>query len=399
MSSILEAGRDASVGERLARARGFEKEGRLDQAIVQLLEASKAKPDDWEVLSHLGLIYEKKGRMAEAAAALEGAVRAKPNDADSHFRLGRIYRALGRDEEALAQFTLTLQLDPAHVGARGQSAALDTVRKQLVRKPPERPKPEEEPVEIKPRPLVSVQSARAGAVAAAVGLAGSAAAGSLFLMLTSPQLVGRHAPFVEFTAIAMLIIWFLSGVACASVVAPLIPVGGAVAGLVTGICGPLLVVQIARLPLIPAFLVQAAVAGTLLTSGFEYLARGTFLGERRPLMFWGTVAAVVIVSLWRLGWAGALHGEVKRHVLVAGEDYSEGVPDVAILLISSEGNTYRAVSGEDHRGYAFRGMPAGEYRLIYRDPATGHVEARQVKVDTALTAGTRLDLWISGRGK
>jgi hypothetical protein len=381
------------------RARAFEKEGRVDQAIVQLLEASKAKPGDWEVLSQLGLIYEKKGRLAEAAAAFEDAVRARPDNADSHFRLGRVYRALDRLEEALARFTLALQLDPDHAGARAQWAALESVRRELVPKPPEVPKREEEPVEIKPRPLVSAQSARAGAGAVAVGLAASAASAGLFLLLTSRQLVGRDAPFIEFTATAMLIVWFLSGVACASVEAPLIPLGGAVAGLVIGIGGPLLVAQITHLPLGAGFFGRAALAGTLFTPGVEFLARGTFLGEKRLLMFWGTVAAVAIFSLWRLGSLGALHGQVERYVLIGGEDYAEAVPDVAILLIASDGRTYRTVSGDSHRGYAFKGMPAGEYRIIYRDPATGYLRWRQVQVDTALTAGTHLDLSVGGRGK
>lgn len=398
MSSVVEAGLDAIVRERLDRAKAFEAEGRLDQAIVQLLEASKAKPGDWEAHWRLGLLYEKKERLIEAAVSFESAVRARPDHADSHYRLGTIYRAQDRLEEALAQFSLALQLEPEHAGARSQAAELGSVRRDAALKPAEQPKREKEIIEIKPRPLLSAQNAWAAAAAVGVGLAASAAAGFMFLVLTSPQLVERQPPFTEFMVSAMLVAWLLSGVACASVTAPLLPVAGAFAGIVSGAVGPLLAAHITRIPLEGSFVGRAAVAGMVLTCGAEFLTRGTFLGERRRFLFWGTVAALVIFTLARVGSQGMLRGHVKRHVLAGGEDYAEVVPNVDVLLISSTGETYHSVSSDsNHGGYFFRGMPAGAYFVQYRDPVTGHWQRTKVKAEYALTAGARLDLWVSGR--
>jgi len=277
LAFLVKSGRKAVVEQHLRRAREFQQERRLDQAIVQLLEASRADPQDFDVHMLLGNAYTEKNFLREAAASFEDAVRLRPNSAHAHYAVGRTYRSLNRLEEALAQFSLALQNDPDHAGARAARAELDLVHREVLPEPEPRKRGDEE-FQIKPRPLVGPRSLVAGLVAAGVGLGGAVLAGILFGLLNSPQLVERQFAFLQFAVPAMLVVWWLSGIACASVAAPLLPLGGAAAGLLVGATGLLVAGGMHGVAVPGWLLTRAAGAGLVLTCGVELLARGTLFG-------------------------------------------------------------------------------------------------------------------------
>lgn len=397
--SLVRAGRNAVVEQHLQRAREFQQQRRLDQAIVQLLEASRADPQDFDVHMLLGSAYAEKNFLREAAACFEEAVRLKPDSARAHYALGQAYRSLNRLEEALAQFSLALQIDPDHAGARAARAELASVQREVVPEPEPRKKGEEK-IEIKPRPLVGARTVSAGIVASAVGLGGAALVGVAFGLLTSPQLVEREHAFMQFVVPGMLVVWWLAGVACASVAAPILPLGGAAAGLLVGAVGPLIAGAVQGIA-IPAWLLErAAAAGLVLTCGIELLSRGTFFGERRAFLFWGVVVAVVIFVAYRFLSHGSLSGRVVLSTAMDERGKPQGGAEV--VLLSPGGYSYQTFSvnseGGDAGRYAFTRVPAGVYSVAFRAPGSYRWQRETVNINFAVTAGTQMDLIIPDSG-
>lgn len=86
--------------------------GRLEDAIAQLMEALRLKPDSAEAHNNLGNALQWQGRLAEAVGHFREAVRLKPGDARMHFHLGNALHAVGRPDEAIAHFRRATLLDP-----------------------------------------------------------------------------------------------------------------------------------------------------------------------------------------------------------------------------------------------------------------------------------------------
>ncbi|HJT77893.1 MAG TPA: tetratricopeptide repeat protein, partial [Gemmataceae bacterium] len=83
-----------------------------EEALVQLREAVRLRPDFAEAHNHLGLALMALNRPAEAAASYREAVRLQPDLAQAHHNLGIALRQQGKHAEAEAACRESLRLKP-----------------------------------------------------------------------------------------------------------------------------------------------------------------------------------------------------------------------------------------------------------------------------------------------
>lgn len=107
-----------SVDARLAFAQVLTRLGKLDDAALQLLQASKVAPENARVLHDLGLVFYDKRLYDEAIAWLTKATAADPADARAHFALGLAFEAERDVGAALASYREAVRRDPSSVDAR-----------------------------------------------------------------------------------------------------------------------------------------------------------------------------------------------------------------------------------------------------------------------------------------
>jgi len=68
--------------------------------------------DNWLAHHNLGVAYLEQGRLAEAVTQLEEALRIRPNYTTAHLNLGSAYSAMGRFSDAEREYRRTIQLKP-----------------------------------------------------------------------------------------------------------------------------------------------------------------------------------------------------------------------------------------------------------------------------------------------
>ena len=93
-------------------ASALEAQGQTDEAIVQLREAVRVRPDYVPARAELGQLLATRGHPNEALQELQTAVRQRPDDAVAHYRLGSVLGSLGRANDAAAEFAETVRLQP-----------------------------------------------------------------------------------------------------------------------------------------------------------------------------------------------------------------------------------------------------------------------------------------------
>lgn len=101
----------------LERARGFERHGRLDDALAAYREAAAADPSAGEPRIRIVGLLLLRGRAAEAESEARAFV-AQSGSADAHATLGQLLRLGSRHEEALSHFQAACARDPASPGLR-----------------------------------------------------------------------------------------------------------------------------------------------------------------------------------------------------------------------------------------------------------------------------------------
>jgi tetratricopeptide (TPR) repeat protein len=92
----------------------LEREGRLDEAKAQYVEALRINPEYANAHGNIGVILSRQGQFDEARAEYAEALRINPKLAGVHFNLGKILLAQGRVEEALGHCLEGVRLDPGH---------------------------------------------------------------------------------------------------------------------------------------------------------------------------------------------------------------------------------------------------------------------------------------------
>jgi protein O-mannosyl-transferase len=86
--------------------------GKTDEAIIQLQEAIRLKPDFAGAHNNLGNALLHQGRVDEAISEFREAVRYKPDYAEFHDNLGAALGTKGQFDEAIAQFQEAIRLRP-----------------------------------------------------------------------------------------------------------------------------------------------------------------------------------------------------------------------------------------------------------------------------------------------
>ncbi len=91
--------------------RAYTKEGRKDEAIVQLQKAIKIYPHYAEAYNNLGTCLGLQGKMDQAISQFKEALRFQPNFALAHFNLGVAFYSQGDLDGAIAQYQAAIALD------------------------------------------------------------------------------------------------------------------------------------------------------------------------------------------------------------------------------------------------------------------------------------------------
>jgi Flp pilus assembly protein TadD len=93
---------------------------RFDEAVANISEALRIKPEFAEAHNNLGLVLCKKGKLNEGIRYFSRAVELDPDYANAHSNLGSALAQQGKLDDAITYFTRALQIDPdlpeAHIG-------------------------------------------------------------------------------------------------------------------------------------------------------------------------------------------------------------------------------------------------------------------------------------------
>ena len=87
-------------------------QGNYDQAVAFYRHAIRLKPDDAGVYNNLGNVLSHQGRHAEAMAACQQALKLAPDDAGAYNNLGNAYKGLKDLEQAVASYRQAVRLKP-----------------------------------------------------------------------------------------------------------------------------------------------------------------------------------------------------------------------------------------------------------------------------------------------
>jgi Tfp pilus assembly protein PilF len=104
--------------------------GLLNESVNQFQEAIRLKPDHGLAHFNLGIALEQQGKLGDSIREYEEAGKLNPDFAVVHLNLGVVLLKSGRLEEACAQFQETLRLDPDNATARHN---LDVARRLMGR--------------------------------------------------------------------------------------------------------------------------------------------------------------------------------------------------------------------------------------------------------------------------
>jgi Flp pilus assembly protein TadD len=111
-------------------------QGRFEEAIANISEALRIKPDYAEAHNNLGLVLYKQGKLNEGIRYFSRAVQLNPDYANAYSNLGSALAQQGRLDDAITYFTRALQIDPdlpeAHIGMGLALARRGSLNKAIV---------------------------------------------------------------------------------------------------------------------------------------------------------------------------------------------------------------------------------------------------------------------------
>jgi hypothetical protein len=410
LNKLIDAGRNSVVQQRLEKARAFEAEGRIEQAIVQLQQAARTDPESFELRTRLGELYLRRGATSEAVAELERALRLRSTEASAHYRLGLALKAAGRLEEAGARIATAVQLDPAHAEAQ---AALDELKKALAEAGlPEIEERAPPPPPPAPRvPLLGWRSLSAFFVSAAVAAVSTAAAAFIFDWTISPQFTQRDLAYRQYESFAFAAIAFFCGLAASHVRAPLLPLGAFAAGLLAGGPGLWIMRSFCGVTLGKEVLLSLAFGTALLAGSIEFLFRSTVVADNRGLFLKLGLVSVVLYAGGTWIRQGALDGRVMREISSEGESRTAWVGGADLYLISTRNPSLmyytrsfdaskrdaQKHNWRNHGTFRFRNLAVGQYMLSVRDSRTHKWTSQRVVVDYAVIPRYPLDIQLPSR--
>jgi Flp pilus assembly protein TadD len=110
-----------------ARGAALLKEGKLEEAVVELETAAEAAPKSVVIQSNLAYAYDRHGKIDDAVAAYRKVLDLDPDSAIIRNNLATLYSKQGLYDEAIKEFTDLLQRDPANATTK---ANLETATKK-----------------------------------------------------------------------------------------------------------------------------------------------------------------------------------------------------------------------------------------------------------------------------
>lgn len=96
----------------------FQKLGRMEDALRIVQKLDNALGFDAEVKRELARMEFVQGRPRKALTHLKKLLKKDPRNADAHYLMGEIYRQSGRVDKANESYTLCLEYNPSHAGAK-----------------------------------------------------------------------------------------------------------------------------------------------------------------------------------------------------------------------------------------------------------------------------------------
>jgi len=106
----------------------FIESGQSKEAIAPLKNAVRLRPDDPQARYNLGIAHKDMAEFDKAAEHFREVVRLSPDNVDGCIALANVLRADHKLDEARQVFDVSLQLDPAHKGAKqGMSDTLNEI--------------------------------------------------------------------------------------------------------------------------------------------------------------------------------------------------------------------------------------------------------------------------------
>jgi tetratricopeptide (TPR) repeat protein len=99
------------------RGNAYRDKGEYEQAISDLTEAIWLEPYYAGAYNNRGLAYVDMGQYDEAIADYKGAIRLKPDLKEAYHNRGNAYTDMGRYDEAIADFTKAIRLKPDYAEA------------------------------------------------------------------------------------------------------------------------------------------------------------------------------------------------------------------------------------------------------------------------------------------
>jgi Flp pilus assembly protein TadD len=116
------------------------REGRLEDAIEVLRQATSDDPGEPLAFTYLGLALLRTGQVELSRAPILKAVALDPEEAESRFALGLLHRLSGHASEAVLELERAIDLNPAHAEAHRELGLscleldrLDCARESLTR--------------------------------------------------------------------------------------------------------------------------------------------------------------------------------------------------------------------------------------------------------------------------
>ena len=104
-------------------ALAYQNAGAWDKAEVQWRLALKARPDDTEALSSLGMVLAEQKKYVEAIKVVHSAVLLKPQNKNMHRQLGSIYTKAGNNAKGTEELMLFLAMQSGQVADDPAAAA------------------------------------------------------------------------------------------------------------------------------------------------------------------------------------------------------------------------------------------------------------------------------------
>jgi superkiller protein 3 len=118
--------RAEAAAQQNARGAALLKEGKLEEATLELQKAAEAAPKSAVIQSNLGYAYDKQGRSDDAVAAYRKALELDPANAIVRNNLANLYSKQGLYDDAVRELEDLVQRDPGNATAK---ANLESVLK------------------------------------------------------------------------------------------------------------------------------------------------------------------------------------------------------------------------------------------------------------------------------